>query len=337
MATVVYRYGLRARQDGPYRSQAECRCGSCPPGRTRCRGRASTALLLPPEVVAQLELVWRMRQDLVAIEHAHEEALRALWSSVPAVAAVEERLVVVEDRAAALAARAREERSRARTIATQPATAAELRDASAQARKLRVERRQAITGTAPAKRAELSAHKQDRAEAVRACRRRYAAAGLYWASYNMALSDHAVTVQLVAHRRAHGRGARLRHRRWDQTGTIAAQLQRETGISVADRERIVTLAAEGLTAGQIADRLNQEKQERRWLPRSVAAVVCGGSQGRRRRLSSGRIRAARRNLSPPARANGATCCSCGRGYLPSSSLRCLTRGAGKLRAKARLS
>jgi hypothetical protein len=82
--------------------------------------------------------------------------------------------------------------------------------------------------------AELSAHKRDRAEAVRACRRRSAAAGLHWASYNMALSGHAVAVQLVARRRAHGRRARLRHRRWDQTGTIAVQLQRQTSVSVAD-------------------------------------------------------------------------------------------------------
>lgn len=181
MATVVYRYGLRRRTDGEPYTGRECVCGRCAPGQTRCRGRASARYALPEQVQAQLRLVWEMRQDLVSIEHGHEAALKAVWSAIPEIRRVEEDLARAEQEVAGLTEQARAEHVQDRTAATRPATAAALRQARSAARELRVRRRELIAAHAGEKRDEVAALKEARQQAVAACRKRYAARGLYWA------------------------------------------------------------------------------------------------------------------------------------------------------------
>jgi hypothetical protein len=48
-------------------------------------------------------------------------------------------------------------------------------------------------------------------------------------------------------RRAEGRPAQLRYRRWDGTGTITVQLQRKRGVTAEERAEVAALRASGLT------------------------------------------------------------------------------------------
>lgn len=291
MTTLAYRYALRkaAVTDGTYReagarkvrcgcgkkyahlpacpkcgtaAPAEpqaplsgCHCGHCGDGPPRCLGRDRGRYELPPEVREQLEKVWAFRQDLVDVEDTFEDAMKALWSSVPAIAACEAVTVAAAAEAAELREQARREHSAGRTSVTSGPLAERLRDAQRRAREARQARRDLIAAAAPGKAAEIAALEQARKDAITACRKRHAAAGLTPWSYLMALSDHGVAVQLVGKRRARNLPARLRHSRHDGTGTIAVQLQRELGVSAAERAQVAGLKAAGLTPWQVSEAL----------------------------------------------------------------------------------
>jgi hypothetical protein len=63
---------------------------------------------------------------------------------------------------------------------------------------------------------------------VRATYKTYCQDGsLYWGTYNDVLNQHRKTVAGVVKSRASGRAAQLRERRFDGSGCIAVQLQRE--------------------------------------------------------------------------------------------------------------
>lgn len=53
--------------------------------------------------------------------------------------------------------------------------------------------------------------------------------GLYWATFNDVLDHHRTAVKVMQQKRARGRPAALRHHRWDGSGTVAVQLQRQAG------------------------------------------------------------------------------------------------------------
>lgn len=281
MVAVVYKFGLRTRMDasgnGEYETRA-CVCGTCAPGRTRCRGRAGARYGLPQQVTSQLELAWSMRQDLITLRLQHEAAVKAMWATVGAVAKIEARLAAAEERAAAAEERARAAHSRDRSLATDPETAADLRAIRREAKELRLARRAAIAEARPGKKAEIEQLKAAHREAVTACRREYAARGLHWGTYNAVLTDHSAAVQLVEKRRAEGHPARLRHRRHDGTGTIAVQLQREQGVTPQERAQITALAAEGKTPGQIAAETGRQARTVALILRRKNATASPGRQ-----------------------------------------------------------
>jgi hypothetical protein len=264
MTIVEFRYGLR-RGSGPAR-----------PG----GGRDSSPWLIPAEVTDQLAKVHAFRQDLVSIEHAHEAALKGLWSSVPEIAAVEGWLAAAEEEVQGLLEQARQEHSRQRALGTSGELAGRISAARARARELRQQRRDLISTAAAARQGEVAALKQQRLDAITACRRRHAAAGLYWGSYHAALSHHQVAVQAVAKRRARNLPARLKHRRHDGSGTIAVQLHRETGgVSPQERARIAELAAAGMRPGVIAAALAEDGYEAR-TARTIGLILKQVASGR---------------------------------------------------------
>jgi Putative transposase DNA-binding domain len=291
MATTVYRYAVRARADGALRSSAECRCGDCQPGHTRCAGRDSRRYELPAEVTEQVNLAWQMRQDLITIEHAHEDQVKALWSQIPEIAVVEGQISEAAAQAEEVVHRIRNARSAARGVATSTADAEELRAVRARERAARQKRRALITAHAPALRSQLAAPRDQRSAAVIACRQRYAARGLYWATYNMVVADHSLAVRLVEGQRAQNRPARLRHTRNAGTGTVAVQLQRYTeAVSPGERATIARLSHDGLTPGQIATRLAESGLPRR-SARSIGLTL--------RQIGSGRPAKEQPSADPP--------------------------------------
>lgn len=213
---TVYRYGLRTRTTGAYKDPAD-----------PAKGRVTRRYELPEDIRAQLRLAHEMRNKLTETELAFEEQRKAVWSAWPQVAAVEEELAAAEQQVQELTAAAKQGRSADRTVATRPATAAALREAKKTAKQLRVARREAIGEAYPVVKPQLEALKTAQKAAVKACRQDFAARGLYWASYNTVIADHQVSVKLVQQRRRNGQPASYRFRRWDGSGTIGLQLQRE--------------------------------------------------------------------------------------------------------------
>lgn len=196
---------------------------------------------LPDEAIEQLRMANRMRNDLVADALTEEQAVLDLWSSDPAVAAVEEDLTAAEALLATLTTQARAEHATDGTIATRPATAAAITTVRGNVRELRERRRKAIGPARLRLKPELEqirdTHKANRKQ----IRQTYADQGLYWGTYNRVLDDHAVARKLVSKARGEGRAAQLRFHRFDGTGTLTIQLQRQAG----DPPRTPDTIAEG--------------------------------------------------------------------------------------------
>lgn len=214
MPTLVYRYGIRLQQDEPL-------------------------------LIEQLRLAHELRNDLVAMERRHEDAMRALWSGFATVNAIEHRITAAEALVVELAKRARAEHSADRTTATRLSTSAELREARAALTAARAERKSAIAEVYPLAKPKIEALRADRKTAIKALYTQYCAAGsgrgLYWATFNQVRLDHDTAVKLVDRKRKQGLPAQLRFRRWTGEGSISVQLQRQAG----DPARTPALLASG--------------------------------------------------------------------------------------------
>lgn len=61
---------------------------------------------------------------------------------------------------------------------------------------------------------------------------KYSELGLYWATFNDVAAHHKSVVQRINKARREGRPARLRHHRFDGTGTLTVQIQRRDAAPV---------------------------------------------------------------------------------------------------------
>lgn len=185
---------------------------------------------IPEQLNTQLWLAHNLREDLVTLQHEYEDSVKKVWSSFPTVAAAEERRAAAELEVEALTEKANTEKSRQRTKTLKGELAKQLRDARRAAKEARIARRDAIAEVrdlAKAQIGELSdelkaAHKRLYAEYCQSSH-------LYWATFNATLDHHKTAVKRMQQLRAAGRPAQMRHHRFDGTGTIAVQLQRQSG------------------------------------------------------------------------------------------------------------
>ena len=184
---------------------------------------------LPAEVDEQLSLAHCLREDLVTLEHQRQDAVTAVWSSYPQIAAIETQLTAAEteltDRSAAAAA----ERSAARKKGPTESSEA-VRQLKARIKDLRSQRRTAIADAHPTATPRLTAIADAHRAAIKALYADYSQGrGLYWATYNDVVAHHQVATKRVAAERKAGRPANIRHHRYDGSGSITVQLQRQTG------------------------------------------------------------------------------------------------------------
>ena len=180
----------------------------------------------------QLRLAHDLREDLVSLQLVCDDDLRAIWSSYPAVAQAETELAAAEELAAELAEAVKAERIRLRSKTVGEDLAARFRAARSAVSTARQCRREAIAAVkdeAAPRRAECIGQLRADQKALYA---RYCQEGgdLYWATHNTVVKRHATAVKRINQARAQGRAATLRHHRYDGTGTIAVQLQREAGM-----------------------------------------------------------------------------------------------------------
>lgn len=251
MPTIVYRYGVIGRPT------------------------------VPPEIIEQLRLANRMRNALVELEHAHDEAMRQMWAAHPDVGAVEEKLTLAEDELLRLSEQTRREHSEDRTVATRPATAAAVCDARKAVKQLRAARRVAIAEAYPVVKPQIEALRAQRKAAVKACRQEYAASGLHWGTYNAVAAGHETAVKLVSGKRKQGQAAQLRFRRFDGTGTVTVQLQRQAGDPVRSPELLASGGGKWRNVLRLGPWLDPDVDERpRGKPHRVGEVAFSVGGGR---------------------------------------------------------
>jgi hypothetical protein len=215
VATLVYRYGTRNHWDAP------------------------------PEIVEQMRLANHLRNNLVEIEHGHDDAMRAMWSQHPEVAEAETELAAAEDAVAAAVDATKSDHQRDRSRTTKPARSAEVTAARSRVKAAKAARRQAISNVYASAKDQIEQIRSDRKAAIKATYPKYSQTGdglgLYWGTYGHILDHHKVAVQRIASDRKKGNPADLRFHRFDGSGTIRVQVMHQAG----DPQRTPTLLASG--------------------------------------------------------------------------------------------
>lgn len=187
---------------------------------------------VPPETLqTQLRLAHDLREDLVTLQLAYDDDLKAIWSTYPTVAVTEMALAAAEQAAEAAATAVNEERIRLRGKKIASALTSALAQARTRVRAARQARRDAIAAVKD----DAAARRKDRTDQLRAAQKalyaQYCQQGdLYWATFNDVLDHHKNAVQRIVRQRASGKPAALRHHRFDGSGSIAIQLRRLAGM-----------------------------------------------------------------------------------------------------------
>jgi hypothetical protein len=185
---------------------------------------------LPDELREQLRTAHDLREDLVTLELAHEHAVKDVWSSYPAVAAAEDALNAAEAASEVAAAEVSRQRVAQRTKRVTGPAADDLTKARRDAKAARVARREAIGEVHQEAAERLSGLAGELRAAQKAMYATYCQDGaLYWATFNDVLDHHKTAVKRVKAARASGHPAQMRHHRFDGTGSVAVQLQRQAG------------------------------------------------------------------------------------------------------------
>jgi hypothetical protein len=218
-------------------------------------------------VAEELRRVHDQDNTLIELELAYQKAKTAAWEEDPQVAqAVRAVEAAVEDdetaRDALATARQRAHRARKAGNTAGPAggqaEADAARDAAKDARnRLRTARdhlRAVKAERWPQAQRSIAAARDARDAAINGTYAQAREAGMFWASWADTVRHHKAAVQRVNDRRKEGRPAQLRRKRWNGTGTITVQLQRELGVTVEERAEVARLRAQGLNSRQIAER-----------------------------------------------------------------------------------
>lgn len=185
---------------------------------------------LPDVVVQQLRAAHSLREDLVAIQHEHEDTIKAIWSSYPEVAAAEEVLAAAEEAAKTAADRVKAERVKQQTKRITGQVADELKQARAEVKAAKTARREAIAAVKDEAAQRLAAAGEARKTQEKDLYRRYAQEGaLYHSTFTDVVDAHRVAVARVRKQRAEGQASALRHHRFAAEGRLAVKLQRSAG------------------------------------------------------------------------------------------------------------
>lgn len=241
---------------------------------------------IPDVLRQQLFLAHNVREDLVSLQLQYDEDLKAIWSSYPAVAEAETAMAAAESAVTALTEQVKQARIAARSKKISKELTEQFRDAKTRLKRARQARRDAIS----AMKDEAAERRRERgvelAAAQKALYGRYCRDGdLYWASFNTILDKHKAAVKRVAAQRASGRPAELRHHRFDGTGTIAVQLQRQAGAPARTPMVIADNAGKyrnvlhipGWTNPNVWEQMT--RAERRRAGRIVVRMRCGSVDG----------------------------------------------------------
>ncbi|HEY9440838.1 MAG TPA: hypothetical protein VIS29_19790, partial [Streptomyces sp.] len=181
---------------------------------------------LPPQVVNEIRLAHDLRNHLVSLEHAHQDAVKQVWETHPQIAKAAQAAEQAAERCREAAQAAADERQRTRKKAVSAETAAAVKEAKAALAAAKNEVKRLKKELYPVIKTGIEEARTQRKGAVKAAYAEYVSRGLYWASINNVTSDFETAAKRVAAARKKGMPAGLRFHRWDGSGTIAVQLQR---------------------------------------------------------------------------------------------------------------
>lgn len=214
------------------------------------------AYRLPDAAVAQLRLAHELGNSLVELSLARDAAVAKVWSGYPQVAATEVALAVAEEVAEVAAAEVQREKSRQRTRAPRGPAVDALKAARARVRDARAARKEAVAQVKDAAREQLRAVDADHRAAVKALYADFVQSrGLYWATYNAVVDSSRTADRRVLGARKSGRPSQRRFKRWDGSGRIAVQLQREAGDPVRSPALLASGGGKWRTVLQVPDRV----------------------------------------------------------------------------------
>jgi hypothetical protein len=186
------------------------------------------------ELAEQFRLANELRNRLVASERRWDEVREALWLTIPGVAAAERALDDCRLRLAAVVEEAKADRVSARTTRPDPVAAPELTAARRAVADAKTARNR-VRKTHRARHKEIAAPWLDAYRAVtdngKGNTALYAehvqTRGLGWGTYNAIVDRHRRSAQLVISARTRGEPAEHRFRRFDGSGTVHVQVQRD--------------------------------------------------------------------------------------------------------------
>jgi hypothetical protein len=162
--------------------------------------------------------------------HERERAVEETWAKHPAVSDALREVAQAETALGQLLEAATRERIQDRRRAVSPELRRKVKEARAARRdakqRARVAKADAYASVAPALHAARNAERVHRkATYTEFVQHR----GLYWATYNPVARTHDTAARKITAMRREGRPAALRHHRYEGTGRVAVQLQREKG------------------------------------------------------------------------------------------------------------
>lgn len=182
---------------------------------------------LPPEAIEEIRRAHRLRNQLVEIERRHSDRVAAVWATRPELAEADDAVEKAETIVDELVEEGKKTRSRNATTDIGVALRAQLKEARAKLREVKKARKELrAEAYATLKPLHAEAATERNAE-VKATYGPSVAEGLYWATYNDVKAHHETARQAVRSKRAEGKPADLRFHRWDGSGTLTVQLQRQ--------------------------------------------------------------------------------------------------------------
>lgn len=181
--------------------------------------------------IRQLRLANQLWNALVEAEHAHEDAKAAIWGRDPRVAAAQETLAAAQQAADEIRERIRASRQADRTTVPRDGDKSALAAASSARREAKTALDAARQAALPGLREAFGEAKKARAAAHKALYKTFVQEkGLGWGTHNdIVRRRFPAAVAKVEERRKSGLPAQLRYRRFDGTGTLTVQVQRQAG------------------------------------------------------------------------------------------------------------
>lgn len=184
---------------------------------------------LPAAAIAELRRAHQAQNKLVEFHLDHADRVRKVWETRPELAELAQTVDEADSAVHELVETAKKQRVARRTTRPDADTKRELAAARKTLREAKAAYREAKAVAYPTLEPLLAEANSHRKAAIKAHYRVAVDDGLYWATWNEVVAHHETARKQIAQKRKNGLPADLRFRRWDGTGTLAVQLQRETG------------------------------------------------------------------------------------------------------------